>query len=152
MGVNTRTYKFALAQALLEHARQGRADVTLRELAQPYAMSLVQHLQEAPHVSEALSLRDSDFLSIARAEAAGTVRAGAPTDRLLDAATRSMPAMVMQKFHNLRGGTKIPHRFYELSGSASERIVRLTPELITVAASEQGADAAARTPRPVAHR
>ena len=35
MGANTRTYKFALATALLQHAREGRSDVTVPEPGVP---------------------------------------------------------------------------------------------------------------------
>jgi hypothetical protein len=44
-GREPRTYKFALGHALLEHGSSGRADVPLHELAVPYAMSLIKHLQ-----------------------------------------------------------------------------------------------------------
>ncbi|MFH9648989.1 hypothetical protein ACH4MU_29665 [Streptomyces albidoflavus] len=52
MGANSRTYKFALASALLEFAAEGRAEVTVDELAVPYAMSLApvskMHLRRPP--------------------------------------------------------------------------------------------------------
>jgi hypothetical protein len=132
MGVNTRTYKFALAEALLMQAKQGRTDIPLGELAAPYAMALLRHL-EMPQATEASPLGASDFLTVARAERADSLTAGAPTERLLDAAVDSMPVMVMQKFHNLRGGVEVPHRFYELTGHIADRVVVLTPELLTVA-------------------
>lgn len=43
--------------------------------------------------------------------------------------------MVMQKFHNLPG-TEVPHRFYEVVARRDRRVVRLTPELLRVAESE----------------
>lgn len=44
---------------------------------------------------------------------------------------KSMPAMVMQRFHNLRGdgGAEVPHRFYEVTGTPRERVVKLTDHL-----------------------
>ncbi|MGW5883287.1 hypothetical protein [Streptomyces koyangensis] len=101
MGANSRTYKFALASALLEFAAQSRAEVTLDELAVPYAMSLVARQQGAPQAPSGSLMGDKDFLTVARQEAAESTRAGLPTERLLDAARRSMPTMVMQRFHNL---------------------------------------------------
>ncbi|TJZ97039.1 HNH endonuclease [Actinacidiphila oryziradicis] len=139
MGANSRTYKFALGAALLKHAEQGRTDVSLSELALPYATGLVEHLATGPQAPTGMSVRESDFLAVAAREAEESKALGHPTERLLLAAVRSMPAMVMQKFHNLRGGTEIPHRFYELEGSPRERIVRLTPALHKVARSEQAA-------------
>ncbi|WP_233273562.1 hypothetical protein [Streptomyces broussonetiae] len=139
MGANSRTYKFALGAALLDAASRGRSEIPLTELAEPYALELVRHLGDAPQAPESLTLRDTDFLVIAKEERAETLATGQPTERLLAAAARSMPAMVMQKFHNLRGGTQLPHRFFELTGDARQRLVRLTPEVLRVARSEQAA-------------
>ncbi|MBT2511206.1 hypothetical protein J7I98_36410 [Streptomyces sp. ISL-98] len=137
MGANSRTYKFALGDALLEHARHGHTEILLSELAVPYAMSLVEHTAKAPQAPEGTSIGKADFLAIAAAEREETQKLGRPTDLLLEAAVKSMPAMVMQRFHNLRGGTEVPHRFYEVAGNPRQRIVRLTPELLQVAQSEQ---------------
>lgn len=120
MGANSRTYKFALGEALLGAAAEGRTDLPLRELAGPYAMSLVEHLAQAPQASQRSVTGGADFLTVAQEEAAESVQLGSPTEKLLAAAMKSMPEMVMQKFHNLRGngGAEIPHRFYEVTGSA----------------------------------
>lgn len=133
MGANTRTYKFALGTALLSHAAQGRTEVSLPELAQPYAMTLAEHAAEMPQARQGSSLGEADFLSILLAESTETLSTGAPTEKLVDAAVRSMPGMVMQKFHNLAGSTEVPHRFYELDGAGRHRVVRLTPQLLRVA-------------------
>ncbi|MBT2421530.1 hypothetical protein J7F01_23550 [Streptomyces sp. ISL-22] len=108
MGANSRTCKFALGSALLDTAGRGQSEISLAELATPYALELVRRLGDAPQAPEGVALRDSDFLTIAQEDRAETLAAGQPTERLLLAATRSMPAMVMQKFHNLRGGTRCP--------------------------------------------
>ncbi|MFC7302767.1 HNH endonuclease [Streptomyces monticola] len=138
MGENTRTYKFALGQALLEHAMRGDSEVALPDLAATYARGVVAHAAHAPQASEKSTGGERDFLTIAAREAEESARLGHPTDLLVDAAVRSMPQMVMQKFHNLRGAA-VPHRFYELTGSRRERVVQLTPHLLDVAASEQAA-------------
>ncbi|MGW9326445.1 HNH endonuclease [Streptomyces koyangensis] len=138
MGANSRTYKFALASALLEFAAQSRAEVTLDELAVPYAMSLVARQQGAPQAPSGSLMGDKDFLTVARQEAAESTRAGLPTERLLDAARRSMPTMVMRRFHNL-GASEVPHLFYELVGPPRRMTVRLTPHLHAIAGSEQAA-------------
>ncbi|MEV5776136.1 HNH endonuclease [Streptomyces antimycoticus] len=137
MGANSRTYKFAFGAALLEYAAQDRTEVTLEELAIPYAMGLVAHLAEAPQAPSGLQVRESDFLAVAEREAKESAALGHPTDRLRHAAVRSMPGMVMQKFHNLRGNTRTAHRFYDLIGNSHQRIVRLTPELRSIAKGEQ---------------
>ncbi|MEU5398118.1 HNH endonuclease signature motif containing protein [Streptomyces sp. NPDC005963] len=138
MGANARTYKFALGDALLDLAGQGREEVTLAELAAPYSLSMVRHLAEAPQAPVHVSVSDTDFLAVARNESEETLASGRPSEQLLEAAQRSMPGMVMQKFHNLRGVPGVPHRFYELRGSGRRRTVLLTPELRGIALSEQG--------------
>ncbi|MEV8319346.1 HNH endonuclease [Streptomyces sp. NPDC059900] len=137
MGANSRTYKFALGDALLEHARQGHTEILLRDLAVPYAMRLAEHAARAPQAPRGTSIGETDFLGVAAAEREETHQLGRPTDRLLDAAVKSMPAMVMRKFHNLGGGSEVPHRFYKVTGSPRRRSVTLTPQLLQVAQSDQ---------------
>lgn len=133
MGANTRTYKFALGKALMATAGEGQHKVALDDLARPYAMALAERVDQFPQASPAQTLGEQDFLSICAAEAAETLRVGEPTTALLESARRSMPAMVMQKFHNLRGSTELPHRFYELGTGADKGYVALSPDLHAVA-------------------
>jgi len=135
MGANTRTYKFALGHALLSIAEQGRDEVTLDELAIPYAMSMAEHVTQAPQAPGASSLGESDYLSILRTEAPESLRHGSPTERLMQASVKSMPGMVMRKFHNLRGATGIPIDFYSIDGSRSKSTVTLSSELLAMAQS-----------------
>ncbi|MFE0646859.1 hypothetical protein ACFW2Y_35475 [Streptomyces sp. NPDC058877] len=121
MGANSRTYKFALGQALLEFGKGGREEIPLAELAAAYSLGLVQHLARERQAPQTVELGEKDFLTVAEQERAATLDAGRPTERLLEAAVRSMPMMVMQKFHNLRGDTAVPHTFYELAGTGRQR-------------------------------
>ncbi|MCC2276046.1 HNH endonuclease [Streptomyces sp. ET3-23] len=139
MGANSRTYKFALGEALLEFGRRDQEDVPLADLAASYSLAMVRHLARDPQAPQAAELGEKDFLTVATQESAATLAGGRPTERLLAAAERSMPAMVMQKFHNLRGDTTVPHTFYELAGAGRQRVVRLTPDLRRLARSEQAA-------------
>lgn len=138
MGANSRTYKFPFGAALFEHAATGREDVPLADLASSYALAVARRVTDAPQVSQSTSISAEDFLTVAKEEAEESLRQGAPTERLQRAAMKSMPAMVMQKFHNIRGG-EIPHQFYELRGRGPGRFVWLAPELRDIAASEQAA-------------
>ncbi|MGJ6969500.1 HNH endonuclease [Streptosporangium sp. G11] len=140
IGANTRTYKFALGSALLDAAAEGRSEILLRDLAVPYAMELVRHLDQAPQASQKNERGGADFLSVAERESAESLKLGSPTEELLAAAIKSMPEMVMRKFHNLpSGGVEVPHRFYEVTGRSKERVVRLSKELLDIARSEQAA-------------
>lgn len=135
MGANTRTYKFALATSLLERSKEGRSAVTLRELAESYSRVIAEHADESPQARSG-DLAPKDFLTVVREEAAETFRTGWPTETLVDAAVQSMPGMVMQKFHNLRGGVETPHRFYSVRGTGPKIVVEFTPALKAIAESE----------------
>ncbi|MEU5429618.1 HNH endonuclease domain-containing protein [Streptomyces olivoreticuli] len=143
MGANSRTYKFALGQVLLDFGRRGEETVPLAEFAAAYSLGMVRHLARLPQAPQAAKLGEKDFLTVAMQESAATLETGRPTERLAAAAVRSMPAMVMQKFHNLRGDTAVPHTFYELTGTGRQSAVRLTPDLVRLAGSEQAAGLAA---------
>lgn len=132
MGVNTRTYKFALGAALLELGRAECDLVPLRELASRYAAVLLQR-PAASQASAATSLGDKDFLSVLRRERDASIAAGRPSEALIDAAARSIPAMVMQKFHNMPVTGRVAHTFYEMEGGGAKRTVRLTPALHEIA-------------------
>lgn len=82
MGVDTRAYTFALADSLLKLAAEGHTGVSLTDLAAPYAMVLVRHL-EMPQATQAADLGDSDFLAVASAEASASLATGPPTERLV---------------------------------------------------------------------
>ncbi len=137
MGMNTRTYKFALGQALLEFAHAGDDAPLLSEVAARYAWHLTVHAENYPQARNT-GLRESDFLSVLSQESAATLSTGTPPERLVVAAVSSMPSMVMDKFHNLRDSGTVAHRFYELSGTGPQRRVILTEALRSL----DGADAA----------
>jgi hypothetical protein len=136
MGANSRTYKFALGDALLELAASGRDAVTLEEVAASYAMGIIRRVGDAPQAPERTSLAATDFLTVATEEAAESLAVGQPSDLLVQAAVKSIPGMVMDKFHNVRGG-ELPHTFYSLSGHGRGRVVQLSPDLRRIAASPQ---------------
>jgi hypothetical protein len=138
MGANVRTYKFPLGAALLDLARSGRDAVPLVELATAYSTRLIARAGEFPQAPSTQSMGDQDFLSVLSREREESRAAGTPTETLVNAAVRSIPGMVMQKFHNLPGQGKVAHRFYELEGRGSNRIVRLTPDLRSVAVESSG--------------
>lgn len=138
MGANTRTYKFSLGAALLEVAAAGRDAVPLVELAGTYAANLISRTGDYPQASSSLQLGVNDFLTILAREREASLANGAPTEELVDAAVRSIPGMVMQKFHNLPGQGEVAHRFYEIEGRGSSRLVRLTPEMMAVVAQDSG--------------
>jgi 5-methylcytosine-specific restriction endonuclease McrA len=135
MGANTRTYKFALGHALLELAGTGRERASLADLAVPYSLAMADHAIRAKQAPRTESLGEADFLRILSEEAEMTLATGVPTSRLVEAAVRSMPTMVMTKFHNLRGTGGVPHRFYEIAGPPGRREVSFTSALRDLSSS-----------------
>lgn len=137
MGVNTRTYKFALGEALLELGASGADEVSLDDLAVRYATAMLRRPEERNQAPATTRKSDEDYLTVISQERAASLRRGAPTDRLVAATRASIPGMVMVKFHNLRGfeTDTVAHTFYRLEGRGSKRRVLLTPDLQKVAAS-----------------
>ncbi|MFE9323530.1 HNH endonuclease [Nocardia sp. NPDC052278] len=132
MGANSRTYKFPLGATLLQYAASGHDAVPLGEFAAAYTSQLLERPSGRWQSPTGVALGARDFLTVLDRERQESTAAGRPTEALVDAAVKSIPSMVMQKFHNLRAG-QIPHTFYELSGRGSNRIVRLTPDLLSLA-------------------
>ncbi|WP_411375739.1 HNH endonuclease [Arthrobacter sp. MPF02] len=137
MGANARTYKFALAHALIEHASRGQTSATLRSIATSYTSAIVQHSLDGPQAPASLDLAPKDFLSLVKKFVEESPEAALPSEELVDAAARSMPGMVMQKFHNLRGGAETPDRFYSLRPSGPDAVVEFTPALMSIASSSE---------------
>lgn len=137
MGANARTYKFALAHALIEHASRGQTSATLRSIATSYASVIVQHSSNGPQAPASLDLAPKDFLSLVKKFVEESPETALPSEELVDAAVRSMPGMVLQKFHNLRGQAETPHRFYSLRSSGREVVVEFTPALMSITGSSE---------------
>jgi hypothetical protein len=136
MGANARTYKFALGAALLDLAKAGQEEATVEDLAVPYAWRLAQHSDQYPQGPATAVGGTKDFLTVLASEREAALDAGHPTEKLIAAAIESMPSMVMQKFHNLRGMGQINHSFYTLQGRGASRRVMLSKDLQTVAQHE----------------
>ena len=94
MGVNTRTYKFALGAALLELGASGADEVSLDDLAVRYAMAMLRRPEERNQAPAKTPRSDQDYLTVLSQERAASLRAGAPTDRLVAATRASIPGMV----------------------------------------------------------
>ncbi|MFE5705436.1 HNH endonuclease [Rhodococcus koreensis] len=135
MGVNSRTYKFALGSALLQASGEGRDEVALDELAAKYAMRIINREGKYPQAPAATKLGDGDYLAVVEHERDASVMEGQPTEKLLEATVRSIPSMVMQKFHNLRSTGQVHHTFYSMERTGRCRVVRLTDDLRRVASA-----------------
>ena len=136
LGNNTRTYKFALGHALLECASSGKTSVTLEDLARSYSLEIAKH-DEYPQGSGVDEQSPTDFLAVVQRERAVTLEVGQPTDALVEAAIRSMPGMVMQKFHTVPDGFVRNFDFYTLEKVNGIQVVQFSDELLHVATSRE---------------
>lgn len=114
-GQNTRTYKFALGSALLAVADRGPGLVPIEVLAAEYAWAILQRPLNARQASGNSVYSAKDFLGVMEAERSQSLATGRPAQKLVESAVSNMPKMVMDKFHNLPGGARTKHLFYDLN-------------------------------------
>ena len=118
LGRNVATYKFALAGAVLELAGQGLSNISLDELAVPFASRICSHLLVAP--KQATS-RESKFLDACRAFNAGEI----DEDHLRAVTARRGFNNVIDAFHVVGAGTS-SIRFFEDARKTSVHGIVLT--------------------------
>jgi 5-methylcytosine-specific restriction endonuclease McrA len=117
-----------LAKALLEIAPAGKTEISLEELAIPYAQQITEHLKL---VDKQTTSRSSQFLETCRGFNAGRIG----EDELIGATVRLGFANVLDAFHNLRSG-EVPAPFFDKSSWKSEKRIILTDELLRLVESE----------------
>lgn len=120
-GRNVATYKFALAESLLELASQGKTEVTLQELAVPYSKHLCRHLEEAP---KQVTSASSKFLTACADFNKGLLN----RQTLLDTTVSLGFNNVIDAFH-IVNGAPIPIEFYKKDYSPSAKKIILTDEI-----------------------
>lgn len=129
-GRNVASYKFALAQALLEMRPAAGKLVSLEDLAEPYSRHLRRHLAEADKQGTSTQ---SKFLDAIRAANRGDMS----DDDLIDATVRLGFINVLDAFHVV-GPQVIPLNFFHrVPGSAKG--ISVTDEFAKLITSSQGA-------------
>ena len=130
-GRNVASYKFALAETLLEMADRADDRVRLDDLAAPFARYLCAHLSRNDKQTTSQS---SQFLEACRAFNKGDL----PEDKLVQTTVKLGFNNVIDAFHVVGSGP-VPVRFFadERSGSGPPAI-RLTDDLRQLASSVQG--------------
>ncbi len=95
-GRNTSTYKFALARALEDLARDEKTEVTLDEIAIPFSRHMCEHLLEAPKQTTG---RPGKFV-----ETCSHFNLGAIDEQtLIDTTVSDGFSYVLHAFHNVNG-------------------------------------------------
>ena len=120
-GRNTSTYKFALARALEDLARDDKTEATLDEIAIPFARHMCEHLLEAPKQTTG---RPGKFI-----ETCSSFNLGAVDEQtLIDTAVSDGFSYVLRAVHNVNGA-ELPLKFFEVSGSGRGRRITMNDNL-----------------------
>lgn len=120
-GRNVASYKFALAESLLELAPKSKTEFYLEELAAPYSKHLCRHLEDAP--KQATS-RSSSFLDACKGFNDGVIS----YQELIDKTVEKGFVNVIDAFHVVNR-EETPVRFFEKDYSNGKKKIILTDEL-----------------------
>ena len=128
-GRNVASYKFALAQSLIDLAEQGRYEVSLEELAVPYALHLTEHLAQAPR--QTTSPR-SQFLEACRKYNSGHLDQSGLTDITVRLGFNN----VIDAFHVVANG-EVGTRFFRDERKGKTKGIVLTDAVGHLLSAEQ---------------
>ena len=131
-GRNVASYKFALAEALISVASEGKDYVLLQDLAVPFSDALCRHLDIQDKQTTNLS---SPFLDNLRAFNRGEIS----VQEKIDSTVRLGFRYVIDAFHVVGSGD-IPVRFYLDERKSSQPAVRLTDELLNMSTETESKD------------
>lgn len=120
-GNNVASYKFALAESLIEIIPTGRSTITLEELAEPYTRYICTHIAKSPRQTTSNS---SEFLETCRKFNEGMTS----KDELIGTAVKLGFNNVIDAFHNVNGN-KLPVSFFEKDYSRGNKKIILTDEI-----------------------
>ncbi len=130
-GKNVASYKFALAQSLLELAPDGKSTITLEELAQAYARHTLEHLRLCDSQSQQTNA-PYPFLEACRRYDRGEIS----YEELISITAKEGFKVVLHKFHNVNQA-ETPVRFFACERRGAKAIT-LTDELFGMLEGDQG--------------
>lgn len=135
-GRNSASYKFALAKALFDFHSMGKTQITLEELAVPYAAHLCEHLKEHPKQGTS---EQSTFLDKLRAYNQGEIE----KVEMISHTLRYGFVNVLDAFHNVHG-TEIGIRFF-IDERSQKNAIQLTDGFMRLGEQQQFANLAHET-------
>lgn len=130
-GKNAASYKFALAQSLLELAPRGKSLIALEELAEPFARHTLEHLRLCDRQSQQTNV-PYPFLEACRRYNQSEMS----YEELVAITAKEGFKVVLDKFHNVNS-SEIPARFFAKERRGSKAIA-LTDELFRMLEGNQG--------------
>lgn len=125
-GLNSASYKFALAKSLLELGDGRREAISLVDLAEPFSRHVCEHLRRAPRQATSVGSR---FLDACRSFNDGSL----DHDRLIAVTVKLGFNNVIDAFHALRQAD-LPVRFFVDERRSASPGIRLTGDLFALAA------------------
>lgn len=114
-GRNVASYKFALAKSLLEIIPTEKNELTLEELALPYAKNLCEHIAVAP---KQVTSNSSQFLEACKNYNQDMIS----LEELLDITVKKGFNNVIDAFHVVNNG-ELPLKFYEKNFHQGKKII-----------------------------
>ena len=123
-GKNSATYKFAFAKALLGLVEQQKTNISLSDLAVPFANSIVDHIKKSDKQGNATS---SKFLNGCR----NYINKNISKDELYNLTEKYGFVNVVDAFQNVNGGI-IPDKFYEKNFVSSKKEIVVTDNLLKI--------------------
>ncbi|MCG3864473.1 MULTISPECIES: HNH endonuclease domain-containing protein [unclassified Photobacterium] len=128
-GKNVASYKFALAQSLIDlHARPDDL-ITLDQLAIPFSQHLCEHLKQSP---KQITSKSSKFIEACVAHNEGRL----DDDVLIGTTVKLGFNNVIDAFHNVNGG-EIDNRFFLDERKGTVKGIRLTDNFYKLTESNQ---------------
>lgn len=135
-GRNSASYKFALAKALVDLHAQGKTQIPLDVLAQPYATHLCEHLKQHPKQGTS---DQSTFLSMLHKFNSGEIS----KEEMIAQTVRHGFTNVLDAFHNVHGA-EIGTRFF-VDERGEKNSIQLTDTFMRLGEQEQFASLAEET-------
>jgi len=120
-GRNVASYKFALAKSLLDIVPIGTTEISLEELAKPFANNICEHLKTHPKQATSNS---SQFLDTCRKYNNSEIN----YDELIATTVKKGFNNVIDAFH-IVGDRELPLSFYEKEYSSTKKKIILTDEI-----------------------
>lgn len=128
-GKNVASYKFALANSLIELAKTSKTEISLEELAIPFSHYLTEHLKKEDKQSTSQSSR---YLDVCRQFNQGAIA----HEKLIEITVKLGFNNVIDAFHNLSVGESELKFFIDNRKSAIKGLT-ITDELFSLLESEQ---------------
>lgn len=124
-GDNTATYKFAFAKALLKQVEMQKTEVSLEDLALPFAKPISEHL--AKYGKQGTNNNQSPFITACRKFSNNEI----DENGLQKATLKDGFKYVVDAFHNVNGAP-VPIPFYEKNFEKGSKKIILTDDILSL--------------------